>query len=268
MSWLRFDDNFLSHPKVRCLSDPQLRVWLRMLCVCSQHDDSTVDRYVIAEVTGLGPALVSKFVDLGLLDESPHGYTVHNWKHYRPKDPTAAERMRNYRRNKNRNDTVTRARDVPDPTREPLASGTSDVDLEAGSSDPPTDFTPDPGDPVARLLLELPDRDAGTESVLRAFNLPEAAYERAREDTRAHGGTTGYAVAILRRIKDENRLATDEEEAVRTNVQPADPIAAIRAMIHNGAITERAVLDAELRAAHLNGATASALIDELEQALT
>lgn len=276
MSWLRIDDHFMTHPKIRALNDSQFRVYLRLICVCSQHENPTIDAGILREVQGLRQPLLERLAELGLLDRNsanPHQYTVHNWNRYRPKDATAAERMRNYRRNKTRNassnDTVTRARDVPDPTREPYVLGTSEVLLEAGSTDPTTDFKPDQGDPVKRLLAELPDRDAGTETVLRSFALPEAAYERAREDTRAHGGTTGYAVAILRRIKDEGRLATEQEPepATRTNVEPADPVAAIRTMIHNGAISERAVLDAELRAANLNGQTAAALITELEEAL-
>jgi hypothetical protein len=106
MAWLRIDDRFVSHPKIRCLSDRHFRVWMRLLCTCAQHSDGTVDDGLIDEVSDLGNATLRRFVDLGLLDEvseNPHVYAIHNWSTYQPKDPTAAERMRNYRRNADRN---------------------------------------------------------------------------------------------------------------------------------------------------------------------
>jgi hypothetical protein len=50
----------------------------------------------------------------------------------------------------------------------------------------------------------------------------------------------------------------------RQNVQPRDPIEAIRTMIHNGAITNLVDLDAELTAAQINGHQAAELRALLE----
>lgn len=148
MTWLRIDDRMATHPKIRALNDSEFRAYFRLLLVCSQHDDPNVDETVVAEIPGLTMQRVRKLATVGLLDETPgtpHCYTVHNWTDYRPKDTTAAERMRNYReRQRNddrngyvtndvtdRNETVTRARVIP--TRpEPSALGTSTEYISEG----------------------------------------------------------------------------------------------------------------------------------------
>lgn len=288
MSWLRIDDGFDSHPKILGLgTDTRRWTWQRILIYACRHGEAIVPPSIRDIVPKATPGFLEDCVQLGLLDVDKRGVMrVHNWARYQAGDPKKAARQRRWRHggvDAPVDDEVdgqvdahvdpsrvgARARPVPSHTQEPLALGTSEVLLEAGSYGPAANFTPDKSDPVGRLLAELCDADDHTEQVLRSFHLPEAAYERAREDTRAHGGKTGYAVAILRRIKDEDKLASDEtDDAVKTNVQPADPVAAIRAMIHNGAIADHVTLQAELRAYGLNGADEQALTAELEQALT
>lgn len=224
MSWLRLDDTAVTHPKVMALSDRHFRVWIRLLSVCSQHENPAVNRGVIAEVVGLTNTLAQRFAELRLLDVTADGYTVHDWKDYRPKDPTAAERMRNYRRNKDRNgdrnEAVTRARV---PTRPDLGSGTSDVDIEAGltgssarESLPFTQLLQPVNndrrfDCVLDLLDALPDKDAGTETILRNMRLPEFAYRNTAEQIRERPGAgVKLAVSILQRIEDEIKQQRSE----------------------------------------------------------
>jgi hypothetical protein len=124
MSWLRIDDNMISHPKIRALTDTQYRVWMRTLSHCSRMDDPTVDEGVINELKGLNASTVKRFSDLGLLDETPHGHKVHGWEKYRRRDVTSQERTRRHRdkkrdeqRDNHRDETVTRATRVPDPLK-------------------------------------------------------------------------------------------------------------------------------------------------------
>lgn len=104
MSWLRIDDAFASHPKIAALSDRELRVWLRVLCYCSRHEDPTVDRGTMQEVPGLTSAVIQRLTTLALLDpvDEPAGvYEVHDWTDYRPKDSTGAERQKRWRQRHN-----------------------------------------------------------------------------------------------------------------------------------------------------------------------
>jgi hypothetical protein len=97
MSWLRLDDGFATNPKIAALSDRELRVWLRVLCYCAQLQDPTVDRVTIREVSGLTLRVISKLIDVGLLDESGSDYEVHDWAFYQPKDKTGADRQAKWR---------------------------------------------------------------------------------------------------------------------------------------------------------------------------
>lgn len=101
MSWLRLDDNFASNPKIAALTDRELRVWMRVLCYCAQHQDPTVDRVVLNEVSGLGRSTLARFCELNLLDQSGADYEVHDWVHYQPKDSTGAERQARWRARRN-----------------------------------------------------------------------------------------------------------------------------------------------------------------------
>lgn len=59
-------------------------------------------------------------------------------------------------------------------------------------------------DPVLDLLAVLPDADAGTETILRNFRLPEYAYRQAIEEVAPpRNGSVKLAVTILKRVKGE-----------------------------------------------------------------
>jgi hypothetical protein len=58
-------------------------------------------------------------------------------------------------------------------------------------------------DPVLALLKELDDADSGTETILRAFRLPEYAYRQAIETCQQRGHRTALAVSVLQRVQDE-----------------------------------------------------------------
>lgn len=115
-----------------------------------------------------------------------------------------------------------------------------------------------PHDPVVALLLVCRDADEDSERVLRSMRLPEYAYRQATEQISQQGGGIKLAVAILKRIEQEHNHPPDTPTPVRTNVQPKDAEAAIRRQIANG-LTDPIALEAELRAAGLNGDTATEL---------
>lgn len=248
MSWLRVDDSFMQHPKFEGWKAPQKWAFLELMGYCAKYrTEGRVPADLALLPRSVTPGLLTLAEQSKWLDRDETGALwVHDWSAYNPKDPTASLRVKAYReRNANRNEsrniardeTVTsrarqhaRSRPVPYTTpEEPSVLGSSDVDLEAGSSTHTAVQEHDPGDPVHRLLKVLRDANDATEAVLRSFQLPEAAYDRARDDTIAHGGKTGYAVAILRRIRDEGKLASpqpvaDDPDPPRQNANAYKPL--------------------------------------------
>ena len=101
MAWLRIDDGFASHPKIACLTDRELRVWMRLLCYCAKTRDPSVDDVTRREVPGLTAKVVLRFATVGLLDNHGHGLEIHDWLHYLPKDATNAERQARWRARRN-----------------------------------------------------------------------------------------------------------------------------------------------------------------------
>lgn len=227
MTWLRVDPGFVLHPKIVELTDREFRAWVRLLCYCAQAEDPTVDASTIANVPRVFRRDCARFAALGLLDPVGEKHEVHNWIKYLPKD-TPAERQAAWRARKALAADVTRA-STPTSTSASTNGSTetstsrarhfgsysdldSDVDSKAGlSSSSAREGLPEShsqgddrkGDPVIALLIELKDADAGTETVLRSFNLPEFAYRNAAEQVREQKGGVKLAVAILKRFKGE-----------------------------------------------------------------
>lgn len=100
MPWLRLDDGFTSNSKIAQLNNGEFRVWMRLLCHCARSHDPSVDTACRNEVVGLSGKAVSRFADLGLLDQIGPDYEVHDWTHYLPKDGTNAERQARWRARK------------------------------------------------------------------------------------------------------------------------------------------------------------------------
>ena len=107
MSWLRIDDGFTANKKIAPLSDPDFRVWMRLLCYCGQASDPTVDNSTMAEVSGLNRRRIRVYFDAELLDETNGVYVVHDWPSFQPKALQSAERQARYRANKRQQSDVT-----------------------------------------------------------------------------------------------------------------------------------------------------------------
>jgi hypothetical protein len=115
--WFRFYDDTVNDPKVLRLSDELYRAWTILLCFASKHEGKLPPADDIAIALRAKPAKVcewiTKLVKGGLIDQTETGFEPHNWNGRQYKtdvtDPTAAERMKRYRKNKRneRNATVT-----------------------------------------------------------------------------------------------------------------------------------------------------------------
>jgi len=112
--WWRAYDEAVDDPKVQLLAPPLFKMWFNLMCLASAHGGrlppiETLCFKLRTTEAKIGAAL-EELVTRGLLDEFDGVLRPHNWDTRQFKsdvtDPTAAERMRNYR-NRYRNGGVT-----------------------------------------------------------------------------------------------------------------------------------------------------------------
>lgn len=102
MAWLRIDDDFVRHPKIGALTDPQFRTWIRVLCYCAEyHTGGRIPEAAEAEIQGWAKHR-TRYAALALVDIHPdRTWHVHDWNTYN-RDPTHADRQARYRENRER----------------------------------------------------------------------------------------------------------------------------------------------------------------------
>lgn len=126
------------------------------------------------------------------------------------------------------------------------SSSKADAGLTRARFEPPAPASrsngPDATDPLTRMVLELRDRDAGTEHVFRvAFGgLPEAAFHYTRtEILRCRGeidSDSGAARRILERIAETGNIGDPDYAPPAADAKPASPLTAFekaKALIRN-----------------------------------
>jgi hypothetical protein len=129
--WWRAYDEAIDDPKLQRLPIALFKHWFNVMCIASRHNGTLPEPENIAfklRVSLLKAQLIiSALMAAGLLDRKQDGtIEPHNWQKRQYKsdliDPTAAERMRRYRRNAHRNahrnGTVTRLRPDTDTDTE------------------------------------------------------------------------------------------------------------------------------------------------------
>jgi hypothetical protein len=110
--WWRAYDEALDDPKLQRLPAALFKHWFNLMCVASAQNGTLMEPENVAyklRVSLLKAQLIiSALMAVGLLDRRSDGtIEPHNWQKRQYKsdvvDPTAAERMRRFRRNANRN---------------------------------------------------------------------------------------------------------------------------------------------------------------------
>ncbi|MDZ4234828.1 MAG: hypothetical protein U1C73_13975 [Dietzia sp.] len=81
MTWFKVDDGFWSHPKVMCLSDAAIALWVRAGTYSCQH---LTDGHVPAAALRLlgDRDAASELVDAGLWMDATGGFLFHDWDEY------------------------------------------------------------------------------------------------------------------------------------------------------------------------------------------
>lgn len=108
--WFRFYNDAFRNPKVAKLTDSQLRLWMELLCVASEHDGlipplEDLKHLLKRRLDHLSRGL-DELLKAGLIDIRGGGFEPHKWDKFQYKSDSSAERVRKHR-NSPRNVTVT-----------------------------------------------------------------------------------------------------------------------------------------------------------------
>jgi hypothetical protein len=152
--WFRYYDDALNDLKVQRLPGELFKAWVNLMCLTSKTDGEGFSVGDIAFALRMTPAKAQALADLlierELLDDTETGLVSHNWAERQFKsdvtDPTAAQRMKRYRKRyaDDRNATVTVT-----PTRaetEQIQSRTDQKRKSAAGAALPADWQPSDAD--------------------------------------------------------------------------------------------------------------------------
>lgn len=130
MTWLKTDDRYPEHRKIRRLSDAAYRLHHTALCACAKDEtDGLVTEADIAEMEH-GKRLrkhVPSLIDMGLWEPVPGGWLIHDFLDYNPshakqdekrrKDRQRQEEWRQKRASQRDNGVTTALSHIPVPSR-------------------------------------------------------------------------------------------------------------------------------------------------------
>lgn len=96
MSWAKMDDSFPFHPKTIAAGNASAGAWCRMLTWCSQQlTDGMLPARLALIISDGDTTIIERLVKVGLLEERPAGYAIHDYLWYNPSRATVlAERAK------------------------------------------------------------------------------------------------------------------------------------------------------------------------------
>lgn len=97
VSWARFDDGFLTHPKVLRAGEEAANLFMRSVIYCAQHlTDGAIPREALRVITERRDAakLAARLVAVGLFEETPDGWQIHDYTDHNPTREAVEERRR------------------------------------------------------------------------------------------------------------------------------------------------------------------------------
>jgi len=89
MSWVRIDDAAPEHPKLLAAGAAAVCFWLCCLAYCNRQqrrDGFIPETKVKLLYPGLGKKQALRLVEVGLLEERPDGYAIHDYHDYQPSE--------------------------------------------------------------------------------------------------------------------------------------------------------------------------------------
>jgi hypothetical protein len=92
--WVKLDDGFADHPKVRAMSDKALRAHLNALCYAARY---LTDGHVPSETLRViaGPRITAELISVGAWDRNGDGgIVIHDYLELNPSRADVLERRR------------------------------------------------------------------------------------------------------------------------------------------------------------------------------
>lgn len=81
--WLKIDTGFARHPKVLRLTERQRWVHVSAMCWCAENaTDGAIPREALEAISPHAKGAAKRLVEVGVWDETPDGYAVHDWLDY------------------------------------------------------------------------------------------------------------------------------------------------------------------------------------------
>ncbi len=87
MTWAKFCDGFLDHPKVLRAGEDAANLFMRGCIWCSKHlTDGAIPREALRALTIRrdAPTLAARLVSVNLWESTPDGWQVHDWRDHNP----------------------------------------------------------------------------------------------------------------------------------------------------------------------------------------
>lgn len=215
--WIRLYTSVLNDPKILVLPDRLFRFWVNCLLTCGLSGDSLPipsrlkismrisERQTIANLKSLA--------EFGLIEETPDGWRMHDWKEYQYDSDSSTDRVKRFR-NAQRNVTATeqsRAEQIQKQKAE-LLSSTEGVlnrpgDLQSAAASPARSLA-NGSDPIQTAFNELaaegrqlPSRylknEYGREERNPASERLDAAIRRAEPRIRAARMPVAFAKKVI-----------------------------------------------------------------------
>lgn len=96
MTWLKVDDQFPDHPKVKAIPRKDrhaaLGAWQEAACWATRHlTDGFLPKYM-GEELGIPGRIANHLVRVGLWDEYEAGWQFHDWLEYQPSRASVEQR--------------------------------------------------------------------------------------------------------------------------------------------------------------------------------
>jgi len=119
VAWVRVDDGLPTNRKYGLLTVSEQAGLIAIWCFLAKSGgDGTftldelprINYHAGGKTYSVTAAQVKRYAELALVDplDDGNGFVIHDWDDYQPKDPTAADRMRQYRKRLKERDSDTR----------------------------------------------------------------------------------------------------------------------------------------------------------------
>lgn len=236
MTWVKLDEAFWSHQKIRAAGTEATGLFVCGLAWCNQNlSDGSIPRYVLGMLTDLRrpEKTAERLVEVGLWHETEAGWDVHDYLDYQP-SKSQVESQRASQRDRQKKSRSKKAVSHDTPTRpDPDPSRTDAVLLPDDDSPPPADRSSSWDQHPHWKAISEAGLILARSKVPQPRNLDAFATTCARNIAQEQGWAIAELLTLRPDLEDPQRLA-----AVLANGGAPKAIADTKAMSELGSIED------------------------------